>query len=374
MEGSRCWIEISRSSLIYNLKQLEEYLPHHEKSIAIIKADGYGHGAVTMASLMEQNGIHDFGVAALSEVEDLRTHGITGTILILSYVEQREWMKAHDLDAIMTVVSPDHALKLNDWAEKNGVRLKVEVKVDTGMRRLGVKSECNDEQIGILYGQKNLDYIGTYTHLCVADSPVQDDIAFTELQNERFSNFIARVRELGFETGRTHLSASAGFLNYPHFHYDYVRPGFVLYGYDVGQVEKRYNRKPVLALKSRVEYVKDVMPNEGISYGRLYFTDKKRRIATVSAGYADGYPRNLTGKTYALIKGRRAPLVGRICMDQLMIDVTDIPGVEVEDIVTLIGADGDERITLEQLAALAETVPSEIVCRIPHRVTRHVVD
>ncbi len=374
MNGSRCWIELSRSNLIFNIRQLEEYLPHHEKSIAIVKANGYGHGAVFMASVMEENGISDFGVAAISEAEELRHNGIRGTILILSYVDEWDWKRAYDCDAIMTVVSPDHACHLSEWAVKNNLRVKVEIKVDTGMRRLGVNSECSDEEIRKIYTLHNLNIIGTYTHLCSGDSFAEEDIEFTRLQDRRFAGFIARIKGLGFDPGRTHLSASSGFLNYPEFHYDYVRPGFVLYGYDVGKVHKKYDRRPVLSLYSRVEYVKDVEAGEGISYGRIYFTDKKRRIATVSAGYADGYPRNLSGKSEVLIRGQRAPIVGRICMDQLMIDVTDIPGVDVEDKVTLIGTDGNETITLEELAALGETVPSEIVCRIPPRVTRYPVD
>lgn len=374
MKGSRCWIEISKSNLEFNIRQLNDYLPHHEKSIAIIKADGYGHGAVTLAKIMEASGIADFGVAAVSEAAVLRHNGIRGSILILSYVDEQDWMEAYQLDAIMTVVSTEHALRINEWAESRKIRVKTEVKVDSGMRRLGLNSECSDEEIKAVYAAGSLDIIGTYTHLASADSFNEDDMEFTRLQDKRFRSFVERVQSLGFGPGRTHLSASSGFLNYPQFHYDYVRPGFVLYGYNVGTVHQKYERRAVLSLYSRIEYIKYVEANEGISYGRVYYTDKRRKIATVSCGYADGYPRNLSGRAYVLVRGRKCPVVGRICMDQLMIDVSDLEEVEVEDAVTLIGRDGNESISLEQLAVLAETVPSEIVCRIPQRVTRYLID
>ena len=374
MNKSRCWIELSESNLEFNIKQLNEYLPHHEKSIAIIKADGYGHGAVTLAKIMEKNGIKDFGVAAVSEVEDLRKNNINSSILVLSYVDQQDWQKAYDYDAIMTVVSVDHALKLNKWAKNHNLKLKVEIKVDTGMRRLGIHSEIDEEEIKKVYSSSYLEIIGTYTHLSSADSFKKEDQEFTRLQDQRFSKFINKVKELGFNPGRTHLSASSGFLNYPEFSYDFVRPGFVLYGYDVGSVEERYQRKPVLSLYSKIEYVKTVAANEGLSYGRTYFTDKPQKIATVSCGYADGYPRNLSNRSEVLVRGQRCRVVGRICMDQLMIDVSHLDVVEVEDKVTLIGSDCNESIKLEELARLADTVPSEIVCRIPHRVTRYLVD
>ena len=371
---NRCWIELSRSSFAYNIEQLKKFLGPDQKILAIVKADGYGHGGPLMASWLNSCGVYDFGVACTMEAQQLRDYGVNGDILILSYVDEVEWEHACQLDAIMSIVSLEHARRLNKWAGDHGRKVRVEVKTDSGMRRLGINTECPDEEIREIYSSENLLINGTYTHLCVADSFKKTDVHFSKLQNERFSGFVNRVKAMGLDPGRTHLSASSGILNYPQFKYDYVRPGFVMYGYEVGEVKKRYDTKPVLSYYSKVELVKDVQPDEGISYGRLYFTEGVRRIATVSVGYADGYPRCMTGKAQVLVRGHRAPVVGRICMDQLMIDVTDIPGVKEEDKVTLIGCDGNERITMEDIAEWAGTVGSDIACGfIRTRVKKHIV-
>ncbi len=374
MNKTRCWIEISRSAIEYNISQLQNYLNHSITPIAIVKANGYGHGAVEVAQVLQDCGISDFGVAYVLEGEKLRKGGITGNILILSYTDRENWQKAVDLNCTMSVVSPANAIELNQFAVEKGILIPVEIKVDTGMRRLGTEAVCSDEDIRTLYGQSNLKVCGTFSHLCCADSFEPDDIEFTRIQNRRFAGFIDHVRSLGYSTGRCHLAASSGILNYPEIKYDSCRPGFILYGFDVGEVNKGYDRKPVMSMYSRIEHIKTVGKGEGISYGRVYYTDRERKIATVSVGYADGYPRNLTGKAYVLVNGKRADVVGRICMDQMMIDVTDIDDVKVEDVVTLIGKDHDEVITVEDVARWAETVGHEIVTRISGRVNRNLVD
>ena len=374
MNRTRCWIEISQSAIKYNIEQLNRYLKGQCRQICVIKANGYGHGAILMAHCLQEYGITDFGVAYVLEAEQLRDSGITGDILILSYTDRDNWMKAYDLNCIMSVVSVENAIELNRFAEEHGIKIRVEIKVDTGMRRLGTDSQCSDEDIRTLYGQPNLIVNGTFTHLASGDSFAEIDKAFTRLQNERFSGFLNRVRQLGYDTGRTHLCASSGILNYPEFKYDYCRPGFILYGYDVGEVIHGYDRKPVLSMYSRIEHIKYVDPSEGISYGRLYYTDGRRKIATVSCGYADGYPRRLTGTAYVLVKGQKVPVVGRICMDQFMIDVTGIEDIHVEDKVTLIGKDGNQQITVEDVSGWADTIGSDLCCGFSARVNRNLVD
>ena len=373
MNKSRCWVEISLSNLKYNVRQMLDYVGD-TKTLAIVKADGYGHGAVEVARTLTEMGIHDFGVACVEEGRVLREAGIKGSILILSYVDQQDWMSAHELGLIMSVVSVEHAERLSKWAIKNNITVECEVKLDTGMRRLGVNAEENEEVIRHLYSLPNIHINGTYTHLCCADSFVEDDKNFTRIQNERFNGFVNKVRKNGLNPGRTHVCASSGVLNYPEFKHDYFRPGFMLYGYTVGDIVERYDTKPVLAYYSKIEYVKTVKANECISYGRLYFTDKDRKIATVSCGYADGYPRNLTGKASVIIRGHKVPVVGRICMDQFMVDVTEIPDVSVEDKVTLIGRDQNEVITMEEFASWGDSVGSEIASRIMPRAKRHYIE
>ena len=371
---SRCWAEISKGNLAFNIRQLQKYLPANTGIIAVVKADSYGHHTDLTVPVLEECGIRDFAVADTDEAESLRRNGCKSSILILSYVDKCDWMKAYNYDCIFSIVSPDHAEELNQWATENNIIVKAEVKVDTGMRRIGVSSEASDRDIARVYGLSNLKINGTFSHFCCADSFKEEDRQFTMVQNERFSGFLRHVRDLGYNTGRTHLCASSGFLNYPEIHYDAVRPGFIMYGYYVGDIEHRYEVKPVLALKARINNIKYVEPGEGISYGRIYFTDKRRKIATVSAGYADGYLRSYSKKASVLVHGKRVPVVGRICMDQMMIDVTDIDDVKVEDIVTLYGTDGNEYISIDEAASWADSVGSEIVCLITPRVKRYLVD
>ena len=373
MNKSRCWVEISLANLKYNVSQMQKYVGD-TKVLAIVKADGYGHGSVEIARALSDMGIHDFGVACVEEGRALREAGIKGTILILSYVDQQDWQNAHDLKLIMSLVSEEHAEKVSRWAMEKGITAECEVKLDTGMRRLGVNAEVSEDVVRHIYTLPGIHINGTYTHLCCADSFAENDREFTHVQKQRFDSFVEKVRKNGLNPGRTHVCASSGVLNYPEFRYDYFRPGFMLYGYTVGDIIDRYPTRPVLAFYSKIEYVKMVKADEGISYGRLYFTDKDRKIATVSCGYADGYPRNLTGKASVIIRGHKVPVVGRICMDQFMVDVTDIPDVKVEDKVTLIGTDQNETITMEEFAAWSDSVGSEIASRIMPRAKRHYVE
>lgn len=373
MNKSRCWVEISLPNLKYNVAQMQKYVGD-TRVLAIVKADGYGHGAVQIARTLSEMGIHDFGVACVDEGRALRQAGIKGTILVLSYVDQQDWQNACDLGLIMSLVSVEHAERISRWAAEKGITAECEIKLDTGMRRLGVNAEVDEEVVRHLFSLPNIHINGTYTHLCCADSFADDDREFTRIQRARFDGFVEKARRNGFDPGRTHVCASSGVLNYPEFRYDYFRPGFMLYGYTVGDIVERYDTKPVLSFYSKIEYVKMVAPKEGISYGRLYFTDRERKIATVSCGYADGYPRNLTGKASVIIRGHKVPVVGRICMDQFMVDVTDIPDVTVEDKVTLIGRDGNEVITMEEFADWSDSVGSEIASRIMPRAKRHYVE
>ncbi|MBQ1304669.1 MAG: alanine racemase [Erysipelotrichaceae bacterium] len=373
MNKTRCWVEVNLANLRFNVRNMLDFCNHEIKPIAIVKANGYGHGAVEVARTMEEEGITDFGVACLDEALELRNAGITGRILILGYVDRSQWQKAVDIDVIMTLASAEHAEDLNSWASERGITLNAELKVDTGMRRIGVDWDCDDDLIRNLFELSNLHINGIFTHLCCADSFAEDDREFTLEQYRRYDSFISRVKSSGYETGRRHVSASSGFLNYPDHRYDAFRPGFMLYGFNVGEIHDRYETRPVMSFFAKVEYVKTIKDEEAVSYGRIYHANGERQIATVSCGYADGYPRSLTGNAFVLVRGHKVPVVGRICMDQMMIDVTGID-VEREDVVTLIGTDGNETITMEQVSEWAGSIGHEVASRIMPRATRHYID
>ncbi|NLZ75133.1 MAG: alanine racemase [Erysipelotrichia bacterium] len=370
----RCYREISKSNFRDNVKGLKNILPKQTNIIGIIKADYYGHGAYQLAKIMKEEGVKDFAVASLAEAIELRKSGLEDSMLILGYSSKEQWLVAEEYNLIFSVIDFNHGVEMIDFCKENNVQLNVEVKVDTGMNRIGVNADLTDNQIKTIYDSPYLKINGTYSHLCRSDSFEENDRQFTYKQKETYDKFLAKIRKLGLDTGRTHLCASAGILNYPDFVYDYVRPGFMLLGFDVGVVENKYKRKPVMTWKSQVEMVKTIKAHEGVSYGHIYISDKERKIASLSVGYGDGYPRRLSNKGYVLINGQKANIVGRICMDQMMVDVTDIKNVKAGDEVVLIGKSGNLTIDFNELANLSETIVDEIVCNINVRVEKYFVD
>ena len=370
----RCYREISKSNFRDNLKGLKNILPEQTNIIGIIKTDYYGHGAYQLAKIMQEEGVKDFAVASLAEAIELRKLGLEDSILILGYSSKEQWFIANNYNFVFSIVDYDHGVEMIEYCKENDIQLKVEIKVDTGMNRIGVNANLTEKQIKTIYDNPYLKINGTYSHLCRSDSFEEIDRQFTYKQKEIFDVFLNKIKKLGLKTGRTHLCASAGILNYPDFIYDYVRPGFMLLGFDVGAVINKYKRKPVMTWKSQVEMVKTIKANEGVSYGHIYVSDKERKIASLSVGYGDGYPRRLSNKGYVLIKGQKANIVGRICMDQMMVDVTDIENVKAGDEVVLIGKSGNLKIDLNELADLSETIVDEIVCNINVRVEKYFVD
>ena len=370
----RCYREISKSNFRDNLKGLKNILPEQTNIIGIIKTDYYGHGAYQLAKIMQEEGVKDFAVASLAEAIELRKLGLEDSILILGYSSKEQWFIANNYNFVFSIVDYDHGVEMIEYCKENDIQLKVEIKVDTGMNRIGVNANLTEKQIKTIYDNPYLKINGTYSHLCRSDSFEESDRQFTYKQKEIFDMFLNKIKKLGLKTGRTHLCASAGILNYPDFIYDYVRPGFMLLGFDVGAVINKYKRKPVMTWKSQVEMVKTIKANEGVSYGHIYVSDKERKIASLSVGYGDGYPRRLSNKGYVLIKGQKANIIGRICMDQMMVDVTDIENVKAGDEVILIGKSGNLKIDLNELADLSETIVDEIVCNINVRVEKYFVD
>lgn len=365
----RAWAEIDLTNLSHNVQVLREAMPDGCRLMAAVKGNAYGHGDVQVAKHLNQVGIDAFAVASIDEGIRLRKHGVKGTILILGYTALERAAELAHYRLSQTVIDCEHALRLNAF----GKPIHVHIKVDTGMHRMGEPCDHVSEIAGI-FGMKNLCADGIYTHLSASDSMEPEDIEFTEVQIERFGRLLEALRQEDIVLPKIHVQSSYGLLNYPHLRCDYARVGIALYGkmsspHD--QTRLHLDLWSVLSLKARVSLVRTIAAGESVGYGRRFTAESDSRIAVIPIGYGDGLPRNLSGgKGSVLIHGRRAPVIGRICMDQLMVDVTGIPGVKRGDIATLIGKDGSAEITAEQLAADAGTITNELLSRIGARVKR----
>ena len=367
--AERAWAEINLNNLKHNVKALREILPAGCELMAVVKANAYGHGDVEIAANLSQIGISSFAVATIDEGIRLRTHGIKGEILILGYTLPERTAELVHYHLTQAVIDYDHAKQLNAF----GKPMAVHVKINTGMNRLG--ESCNrTAEIDKILRCQNLEVCGIFTHLCVADSTQTGDIEFTTNQIYSFYAVLDQLCQLGHTLPKVHIQGSYGILNYPELQCDYARIGIALYGALSSPDDKtklQLDLRPVLALKARVTLIRTITAGESVSYGRQFMAQRDTRVAVISIGYADGLPRNLSyEKAYVLIQGCRAPIIGRICMDQLMVDVTDIPVVKRDDIATLIGKDGSEKITAEQVAANAGTIANELLSRLGTRLER----
>ena len=369
----RSWIEVDLIQLVENHKAYINALPKDFEIMSVVKADAYGHGAVSVVNALSKTGVSKFAVSNLNEAIELREAGINGEILILGYTSAALAEEIYKYDLIQTIVSEEHAVKL---AEATKQRLKCHIAIDTGMNRIGLDADNPTECGRIIRKYYSVfDVCGIYTHLCVADSDNPEDIAFTLTQIDKFRDVCEEISDL--EIKDIHCCNSAAGLFYSKFVADkfggrgIVRTGIVLYGLkpDISN-EIPSEIKPVLTWKTTVSMVKTVRVGEFIGYGRTYRADRTMKIATLSTGYADGYRRDLSNKGYVLIHGKRAPIVGRICMDQMMVDVTKITDVQIGDTATLIGEDGQLSISADELAASINTIGYEFVCGISKRVQR----
>lgn len=365
----RAWAEIDLTCLSHNVQVLRKAMPDGCKLMAAVKGNAYGHGDVEVAKHLNQIGIDAFVVAAIDEGIRLRKHGIKGTILILGYTVPERAGELARYRLSQTVVDREHAVRLNAC----GKPIHVHIKVDTGMHRMGEPWDHVSE-IASIFGLKNLYVDGIYTHLSVSDSMEPEDAQFTEMQIDRFYHLLETLREQNVTLPKIHVQSSYGLLNYPMLKCDYARVGIALYGtlsspHD--QTRLHLDIKNVLSLKARVSLVRTVTAGESVGYGRHFIAERDTCVAILPIGYGDGIPRNLSGgRGSVLIHGCRAPIIGRICMDQLMVDVTGIPDVKRGDVATLIGRDGSAEITAEQAAADAGTITNELLSRIGIRVKR----
>ena len=366
----RCYAEVSLKAIGHNIAQVKKRLRPGVKLLAVIKADAYGHGAVRVGKYLEDQ-VDYFAVATAEEAMELREQGIRLPVLVLGYISPEQYGEILDYDITQTVYSLEIAEKLSEASVKAGCRTKIHAALDTGMTRIGFHiTEEEADRIAAISRLPGLELEGMFTHFSCAD---QKDKTYCGLQLEKFRRMEGMPRERGVEIPVKHICNSAGIMEFDDYRFDMVRSGIVTYGlYPSEEVDKsRLPLIPALSWKSRVIHVQDVEPGLGVSYGATYTTEGPcTRIATVSAGYADGYPRALSNKGRVLIHGRYAPILGRVCMDQMMVDVSHIPDVKVEDTVTLIGREGDRRITMEEVADPACRFNYEMACGISKRVPR----
>ena len=357
----RAWIVINLTNLQHNVKVLQEALPAGCEIMAVVKANAYGHGAEPISTYLNRIGIHAFAVATIDEGVDLRKKGVKGDILILGYTPASRISEIFRYRLSQTVVDAEHARELN----RLGKPIQVHIKVDTGMNRLGESCEHVPE-VAAIFEYKNLTVTGVYTHLCVSDSLESSDVAFTRQQILSFFTLLDGLKQKSIEIPKIHIQSSYGVLNYPELQCDYARIGIALFGVLSApcDTKRKLDLRSVLTLKARVGLVRTIVKGECVGYGRTFIAQEEMKIAVISIGYADGFPRSLSSKAHVLIRGHRAPMIGLICMDQLMVDVTRIPDIQRGDLVTLIGKDGSEEITAEQLAAKDGTITNELLSRL----------
>lgn len=368
---NRAWIEVNLHNLEHNINEIKKIIPSKTEIMAVVKANAYGHGIIEISRKLENIGISCFAVATLDEALLLRKNKIMGDILILGYTGFDNLHYVIDNDLIQTVVDEDYAKKLLEL--KFDKKIKVHIKVNTGMNRIGINQE-NISIIKKLYFSKNIDVLGVFSHLCVSESNIKENILFTENQIFKFKSLIEDLKCIGITSLKYHLQSSYGIVNYSNLEFDYVRPGIIMYGVD--SEENSYNKikldlKPVLSLKARITSVREIDKNDSVSYGRSYISSKKEKIATVSIGYADGYPRNLSNcGVRVLVNGTYHEIIGRICMDQLIIKVNN-DSVKIGDIVTLIGK--EQEISCVRISKCSNTISNELLSRLGTRLNRVIV-
>lgn len=366
----RVQANVNLDAICGNIVQIRNVIKPNTKIMAVIKADGYGHGALSIAKVLDKIGVDAYAIAILEEGIALRQEGITKPLLILGYTpnEQYDALVAYDIS--QTVFEYSMAYHISKEAKKQKKQGKIHIKLDTGMNRIGFSdTEESIEEIIRISQLPNIEIEGIFTHFACAD---ELDKTKANRQIKRFSDFVTKLEARGIVFPMKHISNSAGIIDLPEANYDMVRSGIITYGlYPSEEVnKKRLQLTPALELKSHVVSVKEIGAGEEISYGGTYTTTKTTKVATVSVGYGDGYPRTLSSKGRVLINGQYASILGRICMDQFMVDVTDIPNVKQGDVVTLVGKDQKHCITVEEVAANANSFNYEFICNIGKRIPR----
>lgn len=367
---TRTWAEIDLDSLTYNIHEIRRITNPSAKIMAVVKADAYGHGVREVAKTLIDEGADYLAVACVDEGKQLRNDGITVPILILGAVMPEDAEDLIDYQLMPAVFDYELAKAVSDSALSKNTRAKIHIKLDTGMSRIGFVTGVDDDavcrEIAEIAALPGIEIEGIFSHFSTSD---EHDQSYTKLQFNRFMTVCSMLEERGIKIPIRHIANSAAIMMYPETHLEMVRAGVILYGlYPSEEVDKtKLSLKPVMSVKARVTMVKELEENRGVSYGKSYITNHRTRIATVPIGYADGYTRLLSGKAQMIAKNEKVPVIGRICMDQCMIDVTNVHTINAGDEVVVFGAD---TVTADDLAEWIGTINYEIICVIAKRIPR----
>ncbi len=375
--SKRTWARIDLDAIEYNFRSIKSKLSSKVKILCVLKADAYGHGAEFLVKKYEDLGADYYGVSNLDEAVQLRNAGAKKPILIFGYTPSNMAHLLYKHDITQALFSLEYAKKLVYECKKNNLKLKVHIKIDTGMSRIGFFSQTPEdieksakEIININENFPELEISGAFTHFSVSDD-CKNNREYTLRQYSNFKLLIKKLEDRGMKIPIKHCCNSGGIINFPEMHMDMVRAGVILYGlHPSKETESKIDLKPAMQLKTVVSQVKTIPKDISVSYGRTFISNKATKIASVAIGYADGYSLKFSGKAEMIVAGKRVPIVGRVCMDQLMLDVSDIESVDEGSIVTVFGRDGKEAITVDELAGLISTINYEIICLIGKRVPR----
>lgn len=375
---SRSWVEIDLDKIRENYKVMDQHIHKKQKVMAVVKADCYGHGDSIVAKVLEEEGADFFAVSSIDEALNLRNADIKSKILILGYTPAEHFHYLHEHDITQCVMSYEFGKSLSDYAISQNIKIEVHIKVDTGMGRIGIPCQDNNYQIDVvksIYDLDGLSCAGIFSHFSVADTYDRGtDEAYTMHQIELYEKVLEELRAEGIDYGLTHLQNSYGAINYPELDYDYSRIGILLVGNasnDSQKLKHEVTLFPALEWKANVTCVKTVPKGTYIGYGRNYLTEKETKVVSVSCGYADGLNRQASHHHLeVLLHGKRCEIIGNICMDQFMIDASEVDDVHTGDVVTIIGTQGIETIKIDELSRAANTINNESFCLISKRVPR----
>ncbi len=361
------WAEINLDHFRHNIQEIKKRYPD-TMIMAVVKADGYGHGAIQVAKAALLGGAERLAIAIVDEGVELRETGYEVPIQVLGGTAESQLEQVVDYDLIQTVFDLNTARILSKIAQEKGKKIKVHLKVDTGMGRVGVQPDQAGEIAAEICALPNLELEGLMTHFATAD---EIDKSYTMKQVSKYRRALVDIEVQGIQIPIKHVANSATIIDLPDMKFDMIRPGIISYGlWPSDEVDHTIDIKPVMEWKAKIIHIKEVPAETGISYGKTYITKEKVKVATLPLGYADGYSRHLSNKGYVLVKGKRAPILGRVCMDQYMIDVSGIEDVKVGDEVVLIGKQGNDFISAEEMASWIGTINYEVVCLVNKRVPR----
>ena len=374
----RTWADISLDNLQHNYRQLRSRLPSGCRFLGVVKADAYGHGAVPVSRYLTELGAEYLAVSNIEEAVQLRQGGIRGPILILGYTPERYAEQLARLGLRQEIHSLEYARLLNTQLAGTGRRIRVHLKLDTGMSRLGFFSYSCERTVDELKEISQMEHLvieGIFTHFPVADSIDGADANFTHTQFERFTTMLTTLKGVGIEPQIRHCCNSGASIQYPEYALDMIRPGIATYGVlPSPDLRGMIDLKPVMQLRSTIFQIRDFDPLITVSYGRTYTTLDPTKIAVVGIGYADGLSRSFSGNISFLLHGKRVPQIGRICMDMCMVDISRVPEAKVGDVVTIFGTDGEDSIAVDDMTARLRTVPYELLCSINKRIPRIYLD